>query len=218
MDEIKQRAREILSTMSLEEKAAQLLQVSYAGLTRVQAEEYARIGVGSFLHVFGEDARHLQEIAVSNKKVPLLFGIDAVHGHCLNRKGTVFPSQLSMACTFDIALVEEAASATAKEVSADGLHWAFSPVLCLGRDIRWGRVGETFGEDKYLAGELGAAMVRGYQGKDCSEKGKILACAKHYIGYGEATGARDSYDAEMTYRKVNCCRRLSVQWKKAALR
>ncbi len=84
------------------------------------------------------------------------------------------------------------------EVSADGLHWTFSPVLCLARDIRWGRVGETFGEDPFLAGELGAAIIEGYQGGDAS----IIACAKHYIGYGEATGGRDSYDTSVTYRKI----------------
>ena len=94
------------------------------------------------------------------------------------------------------------ARATAREVSADALNWAFSPVLCLGRELRWGRVAETFGEDKYLAGELGVAMVTGYEGDDLSDKGSILACAKHYIGYGEATGGRDSYDTEITERKM----------------
>lgn len=200
---INERVAGLLAKMSVKEKVAQTLQVAYTYMSKETAEAYARLGVGSFLHVLGEDARHLQEIAVaSGNQIPLLFGIDAIHGHCLNKNATVFPTQLSMACSFNPQLVEQMASATAEEVAADGLHWTFSPVLCLGRDIRWGRVAETFGEDKYLAGVLGAAMVRGYQGDDLSADGKILACAKHYIGYGESTGARDSYDTEITERKM----------------
>lgn len=198
-----QTIKDIINHMTLEQKAAQLVQIPYAQTGREKSEEWARLGVGSFLHVFGEDARHLQEIAVkSGAGIPLLFGIDAVHGHCLNRKATVFPTQLSMACSFSPELIKRMAKAAAKEISADGLHQTFSPVLCLGRDIRWGRVDETFGEDAYLAGELGAAMVEGYQGEDNAADTSVMACAKHYIGYGEATGARDSYDTPITYRKV----------------
>ncbi len=185
--------------MTLEQKVAQLVQITYAHISKEEAEEWARRGVGSFLHVLGDEARHLQKIATqSGAKIPLLFGIDAIHGHCLNKRATVFPTQLSMACSFDPELIKKMGRATAREVSADGLHWTFSPVLCLARDIRWGRVGETFGEDPFLAGELGAAIIEGYQGGDAS----IIACAKHYIGYGEATGGRDSYDTSVTYRKI----------------
>ena len=87
--------------------------------------------------------------------------------------------------------------ATAKEVAADGLDWTFSPVLCIARDLRWGRVNETFGEDSYVVGELGEAIIKGYE---CD--GYIIACAKHYIAYGEATGGRDAYDSPVTERKV----------------
>lgn len=195
--------KQIIAAMTLEQKVAQLIQIPYAQVGREKAIEWAKRGVGSFLHVFGEDARELQKIAIeSGAHIPLLFGIDAVHGHCLNRKATVFPTQLSMACSFDPDLIKRMAQAAAKEISADGLHQTFSPVLCLGRDIRWGRVDETFGEDPYLAGELGAAMVKGYQGEDNAADTSVMACAKHYIGYGEATGARDSYDTSITYRKV----------------
>lgn len=198
-----QTAQEIIKNMTLEQKAAQLVQIPYAQVGRENAEEWARRGVGSFLHVFGDEARHLQEIAIrSGAKIPLLFGIDAVHGHCLNRKATVFPTQLGMACSFDPALVKRVAQATASEIAADGLHWTFSPVLCLGRDMRWGRVDETFGEDPFLVGELGAAMVEGYQGDDNAAPTSVVACAKHFIGYGEATGGRDSYDSSVTYRKI----------------
>ncbi len=197
------RIKEILTGMTLEQKAAQLIQIPYAFVGREKALEWAKRGVGSFLHVFGEDARELQSVAIeSGAHIPLLFGIDAVHGHCLNSKATVFPTQLSMACSFNPTLIRRMAAASAKEISADGLHQTFSPVLCLGRDIRWGRVDETFGEDPYLAGELGAAMVEGYQGEDNAADTSVMACAKHYIGYGEATGARDGYDTSITYRKV----------------
>ncbi len=193
---------EILSKMTVEEKVAQTMVVPYAHMTKEEALKWVDRGVGAFLHVLGDEARELKRLAIEKGKVPLLFGIDAIHGHALKDNATIFPSQLSMACSFDPELIKAMGGATAKEVSADALHWTFSPVLCLGRDIRWGRVDETFGEDKYLSGVLGAAMIEGYQGDDLSNEGSILACAKHYIGYGEATGARDSYDTEITERKM----------------
>ncbi len=196
------KIKQIISGMTLEQKAAQCTQISYAHVTKEQAEEWARRGVGSFLHVIGDEARRLQGIAVNSGNIPIIFGIDAIHGHCLNRKATVYPSQLSMACSWDSAIVKKIARQTAEEVTTDGVHWVFSPVLCLARDIRWGRVDETFGEDGYLAGELGAAIVKGYQGEDNTGATSVVACAKHFIGYGEATGGRDSYDSELTYRKI----------------
>ena len=194
---------ELLGRMSLEEKAAQMVQVPYAYVSREEALFWARRGAGSFLHVMGEEAREIQQIALNTRLgIPVLFGIDAIHGHGLNERATIFPSQLAAACSWNPALVEEMGRVTAREVAADGLHWTFSPVLCLGRDTRWGRVNETFGEDPYLAGELGAAIIHGYQGDDLADGEHILACAKHYIGYGEAVGGRDACDTEMTYRKL----------------
>lgn len=199
------RAESLLQSMTLREKVAQCMQIAYTMVSKEEAKEWIRRGAGSFLNVLGKDAQELKEYAAREGKIPLIFGIDAIHGHCLKKGATVFPTQLSMACTFDSALAEEIAAATAAEVAADGLHWTFSPVFCLARDLRWGRVGETFGEDAYLSGELGAAMVRGYQGRKLSEDTSILACAKHFIGYGESVGARDSCDTEMTYRKMRDC-------------
>jgi len=194
---------ELISSMSLEEKVAQMVQVPVANVSMDGARKWAAMGAGSFLHVLGDDARELQSIACnSGHKIPVLFGIDAIHGHCLNKNATIFPSQLAMACSWNPSLVEKVGRAVAAEVATDGLHWTFSPVLCLARDPRWGRVDETFGEDSYLSGELGAAIIRGYQGSDLSAPDSILACAKHYIGYGEAVGARDACDTEMTYRKM----------------
>ena len=202
--DVSAQVQALLSKMTLEEKAAQMVQVPYAMVGREEALRWAKLGAGSFLHVLGDDAREIQKAAIEESRlgIPVLFGIDAIHGHGLNENATIFPTQLAAACSFDPEMVEEMGRVTAREVATDGLHWTFSPVLCLGRDTRWGRVNETFGEDPYLAGELGAAIIRGYQGESLDSEESILACAKHYIGYGEATGARDSVDTEMTYRKL----------------
>lgn len=199
------KTQEILNKMTLERKVAQIMQLPHIFMTEEAVETWIRRGIGSFLHVFTKEL--CAEIQNRNtevgNEVPIIFGIDAIHGHCLNLDATVFPTQLGQACSWNAELVEKAAHVTAKEVSSCGIQWTFSPVLCLGRDLRWGRISETYGEDKYLSGQLGAAAIRGYQGTD--EKfgdDRILACAKHYIGYGEATGGRDSYDTEITERKM----------------
>ncbi len=203
-NQIKEKVEQLLACMTLEEKAAQMVQVPYAFAGREESLRWARLGAGSFLHVLGDEAREIQKTAIEESRlgIPVIFGIDAIHGHGLNDRATVFPTQLAAACSWNPELVRIMGEVTAREVATDGLHWTFSPVLCLGRDTRWGRVNETFGEDPYLAGELGAAIIRGYQGEDMGDDEHILACAKHYIGYGEAVGARDSCDTEMTYRKL----------------
>lgn len=201
--EIKNKIEELLSRMSLAQKAAQMLQIPYSKITREEALEWVRKGAGSFLHVLGDDARELQQAALeTDLGIPIIFGIDAIHGHGLNENATIFPSQLASACSWNSELVEAMGRVTAREVATDGLHWTFSPVLCLGRDTRWGRIDETFGEDPYLAGELGASIIRGYQGNSLDDDESILACAKHYIAYGEALGGRDSCDTEITMRKI----------------
>lgn len=200
---VNERVEELLSRMDLTEKAAQMLQIPYSKLSKEEAVEWAKKGAGSFLHVLGDNARELQDIALQSRLgIPILFGIDAIHGHGLNEHATIFPSQLAAACSWNRKLVEAMGRVTAREVATDGLHWTFSPVLCLARDTRWGRVDETFGEDSYLTGELGAAMIKGYQGDSLDGGESILACAKHYIGYGEAVGGRDSCDTGITFRKM----------------
>ncbi|MBR2749786.1 MAG: glycoside hydrolase family 3 C-terminal domain-containing protein [Clostridiales bacterium] len=199
----KEKARELLSRMTTEEKVAQMIQVTYTDGGREEALKWAKLGAGSFLHVLGDDARELQREAMKTRLgIPVIFGIDAIHGHGLNNKATIFPSQLTCACSWDPEVARKMGEVTAREVATDGLHWTFSPVLCIGRDTRWGRVNETFGEDPYLIGEMGAAIIEGYQGDDLADDAHILACAKHYLGYGEATGGRDAYDTEVTERKV----------------
>lgn len=201
--EAAKKARALLARMTTQEKVAQMVQIPYAMVGRDEALRWARLGAGSFLHVLGDDARELQAEATHTRLgIPVIFGIDAIHGHGLNDRATIFPSQLAVACGWDPEIAREMGEVTAREVAADGLHWTFSPVLCLARDTRWGRVDETFGEDPYLAGELGAGIIRGYQGDNLSDGERILACAKHYLGYGEAVGARDACDSEITERKI----------------
>jgi beta-glucosidase len=201
---VEERVDDLIARMTPEEKVGQMMQISFISVSKEEAEEWiTERCAGSFLHALGDDAVRLQEIAMGTRLgIPLLFGIDAVRGHALYNGATIFPTQLAMACSWNPELVKKAGSITAKEVAADGLHWTFSPILCLGRDLRWGRINETFGEDPYLAGELAASIIQGYQGDSLSDPDSILACAKHYIAYGEATGGRDAYDAQISIRKV----------------
>lgn len=194
-----EKIEKILSRMTVEEKVAQMQQLSANATPKEVFKAFKEKGeIGSFLHVLGkETGEYVESAANSRLKIQPIFGIDAIHGHALLKSATIFPSQLAIACSWNEELTEEVGYVTAKEVAADGLSWVFSPVLCLGRDLRWGRIDETFGEDAFLASRLGAAIIKGYQ-KD----GLVAACAKHYLGYGEATGGRDSYDTEISERKA----------------
>ncbi len=192
------RISEMLAEMTLEEKVGQMQQVSFESFRPEVFERFKTLGGGSFLHVLGEEADEVRDAASKTRmKILPIFGIDAIHGHSLLNGAVIYPTQLATACSWNPTLIKAMGKATAEEVNADGLDWVFSPVLCIGRDTRWGRINETFGEDPYLVGELGAAITEGYE-----EDGLVAACLKHYIGYGEATGARDAYDTEISIRKV----------------
>ena len=144
---IEERIDDLLSKMTNEEKVGQMLQVSYNTLSKEDYEKYKNLGIGSFLHVLGDEADDIKKRAEKTRLgIPPIFGIDAIHGHCLLNGATVFPSQLAMSSSFNRKLIHDMGKATAKEVAADGLDWTFSPVLCIARDLRWGRVNETFGE------------------------------------------------------------------------
>jgi beta-glucosidase len=197
----KERTKDLISKMTLEEKIGQMCQIDGNENAEFWIKER---NIGSFLHVTGEKAIRLQKMAAEETRlgIPLLFGIDAIHGHAFHSGATVFPSQLALSSSWNPQLVEKVGNITAKEVSVTGLHWTFSPVLCLARDARWGRVDETFGEDPYLTGKLAAAMIRGYQGEDLSHPESILACAKHFIAYGETQGARDASESDVSERKL----------------
>lgn len=194
-----EKIEQIIGEMTLEEKIEQMQQLAATATPAEILEELSHKGnIGAYLNVSDEQkAEYIEYSKNSRFKIPPVFGVDAIHGHALLKGATVFPSQLAMACSWNESLIEEVARVTAREAAADGFDWVFSPVLCLGRDLRWGRINETFGEDSLLVSRLGAAMVKGYQAD-----GNVMACAKHYIGYGEATGGRDSYNSVITERSA----------------
>ena len=205
------RVKDLLKRMTLDEKIGQMWQAS-PDLVRTYNnfdEEKARklvigYGVGSFLSIAGEDTQKLQKIAVEETRlgIPILFGIDAIHGHALYNGSTIFPMPLALSSSWNPGLIEKTASATAKEVASTGVKWTFSPILDVARDPRWGRIIEGFGEDPYLVSQLGAAKVRGYQGSDLSSQDSILACGKHLAAYSETTGGRDYSPADISERTL----------------
>jgi len=198
---IAERIEDLLGRMTPEEKVGQTLQLF--GKIPDIADWVRDRHLGSVLGLLREDTIALQETALASRLgIPLLFGIDAIHGHSFDAGATIFPSQLGMSCSWDEGLIEEAARVTAIEASCTGVHWTFSPVFCLPRDLRWGRVNETFGEDPMLIGRFGAAMVRGYQGRDLRSPQSIAACAKHYAGYGDTAGGRDAAEAGHSRRTM----------------
>ena len=186
--------------MTLEEKVGQMLQLD----ARDDLDDQVlRMHAGSILHASPERVLRARELTSRTRLgIPLLVGEDCIHGHSFWEGATIFPTQLGMAASWDPELVEQVARATAVEVSATGIHWTFSPVLCIARDLRWGRVDETFGEDPFLIGELGSAMVRGYQGDGLEDPTAILATAKHFAGYSETQGGRDASEADISHRKL----------------
>jgi beta-glucosidase len=144
-----------------------------------------------------------QRLASSSRLgIPMILGIDAIHGNAMHSGSTVFPAPIGLAATWDIDLVERIARATAREMRALNLHWTFSPNVDVCRDGRWGRVGETFGADPYLAAQMGVAMVRGYQGDRSDPRAHVLACAKHYIAGGEPPNGLNFAAMDMSERAL----------------
>lgn len=195
-----QRAEDLIARMTPEEKVGQMLQLD----ARDDLDDHVlRRQAGSILHASPERIRAAHELTDRTRlRIPLLVAEDCIHGHSFFEGATIFPTQLGMAATWDPALVERVARVTAVEVSATGIHWTFSPVLCIARDLRWGRVNETFGEDPHLIGELASAAVRGYQGDGLADPTAILAAAKHFAGYSETQGGRDASEADLSRRKL----------------
>ncbi|WP_243715493.1 glycoside hydrolase family 3 N-terminal domain-containing protein [Micromonospora sp. KC207] len=195
-----QRVAHLLGRMSLAEKVGQMMQLDAHGdLADLVLEKH----VGSILHTSPARVLQAHELTARTRlRIPLLVGEDCIHGHSFFPGATIFPTQLGMAATWAPDLVERVARATAVEVAPTGVHWTFSPVLCIARDLRWGRIGETFGEDPFLIGELAAAMVRGYQGEDLADPTAVLATAKHFVGYSETQGGRDASEADLSRRKL----------------
>ena len=194
------RVADLVGRMTLPEKVGQMLQLDARDGVRHLVED---LHVGSILHTSPERVLEAAELTDRTRlRIPLLVAEDCIHGHSFWAGATIFPTQLGMAATWDPSLVEQVARVTAVEAAATGVHWTFSPVLCIARDLRWGRVSETFGEDPLLIGELASAMVRGYQGEGLTDPTAILACAKHFAGYSETQGGRDASEADISRRKL----------------
>ena len=201
-----ERIVDLLGRMTLEEKVGQMMQLDARSgdLDDLIVNKH----VGSILHTSPSDLPKAVETVNAKTRlgIPLVIGDDCIHGYSFWPGATIFPEQLGMATTWDSEKVQAAGRATAEEVSATGVHWTFSPVLCIARDTRWGRVGETFGEDPYLIGEMASSIVKGYQGGakagEPLAKDAILACAKHFAGYSETQGGRDASEADLSHRKL----------------
>lgn len=191
----------LMSKMTIDEKIGQLNLPSSGDITTGQANS-SDIGtkikagqVGGLFNIKGVDKiRAVQKVAVENSrmKIPLLFGMDVIHGY-----NTVFPIPLGMSCTWDMAAVQKSARVAAIEASASGINWTFSPMVDISRDPRWGRISEGSGEDPYLGSQIAKAMVSGYQGK-LQANNEILACVKHYALYGAAEAGRDYNTTDMS--------------------
>ncbi|MBC9032965.1 glycoside hydrolase family 3 C-terminal domain-containing protein [Sphingomonas sp. JC676] len=202
------RIKALIDQMTLAEKLGQMTQIpggrqkslnsklDAAMLDRVRKGE-----MGSFLHVAGaEPLRELQRVAVeeSRLKIPLLFAMDVIHGY-----RTILPVPLALAASWDPAVAEAAARLAAEEAWAAGLHWTFTPMVDVARDPRWGRVVEGAGEDPYLGARMAEAQVKGFQGADLAKGQRLMACAKHFVGYGAAIGGRDYDSADVSDRTLN---------------
>ncbi|MEX2124103.1 MAG: beta-glucosidase BglX [Woeseia sp.] len=186
-----QRISELLGEMTLTEKIGQMTQVDAADITDPgDLHEAIRAGrVGSVLNeVDVEAVNGLQRIAVTESRlgIPLLIGRDVIHGF-----RTVLPIPLGQAATWNPELVRQGARIAAQEAASTGINWTFAPMIDISRDPRWGRIAESFGEDPYLTGVLGSAMVKGFQNGDLAGAGAIAACAKHFAGYGASESGRD---------------------------
>jgi beta-glucosidase len=197
---VAERVSDLLGRMTLPEKVGQIMQLN----AKEDLDAHVlKTHAGSILHASPERVLLAHQLTAQTRlRIPLLVGEDCIHGHSFSYGATIFPTQLAMAATWDPGLVQRVARATAVEVAATGVHWTFSPVLCIARDLRWGRVNETFGEDPFLIGELASAMVRGYQGEGFRDPTAILATAKHFAGYSETQGGRDASEADISQRKL----------------
>lgn len=194
---------QLMKKMTLDEKIGQLNLLTPGGgvatgaVVSKDVEQKIKEGkVGGLFGVVGQDkVRKAQELAVKSSRlgIPLLMGSDVIHGH-----KTTFPIPLALSCSWDTTLIKNLARTAAREASADGLNWVFSPMVDIARDPRWGRVAEGAGEDPYLGSLIGAAMVKGYQGNDLSKEDAVLSCVKHFALYGAAEAGRDYNTVDMS--------------------
>ncbi|HNU87480.1 MAG TPA: glycoside hydrolase family 3 N-terminal domain-containing protein, partial [Ferruginibacter sp.] len=196
----------LMKKMTLDEKLGQLNLPGSGDIVTGQAQS-SDIGkkiregkVGGLFNIKGVDKiRDVQRVAIeeSRMKIPLLFGMDVIHGY-----QTTFPIPLGLSCTWNMPAIEQTARIAATEASAEGICWTFSPMVDIARDPRWGRIAEGSGEDAYLGSQIAKAMVKGYQGNDLSKNTTILACVKHYAMYGAAEAGRDYNTTDMSRQRM----------------
>ena len=209
--QFKNKAKEIIAQMTLKEKIGQLNQItitSYVSNMEVLYELIRNGQVGSIIlassatagndpqgHVNLDLYNELQKIAVEESRmgIPMIYGRDVIHGHRV-----VYPLPLASASAFNDELIEKCYRNIAEEAAADGIRWTFSPMLDLCHDPRWGRIVEGPGEDPYVGAQMAKAVVKGFQGDDLTDKKSVVACAKHYLGYGFSEGGRDYFRTEIS--------------------
>lgn len=206
---IEQKVDSLLAIMTLEEKIGQMTQYSSHGdvtgpVVNDDIDPYLKKGlIGSIFNATtSEGVRKLQERALSESrlKIPVLFGYDVVHGF-----KTIFPMPLAESCSWDLELMKQSTSIAAQEASSAGINWTFAPMVDISRDARWGRVMEGAGEDTYLGSLIAEARVKGFQGdswKDLNRLDKVMACAKHFLGYGLAEAGRDYNTVDISERSL----------------
>ncbi len=224
---VEERVEALLSQMTLEEKVGQMNQFCgvrhvenkdislhasnpdaqgfYPGINADTLRKWTKQGrIGSYLHVLTpEEANELQELAMQSRLgIPLILGIDAIHGNCLAPDNTSYPTSIGLACSFDTEMAYKIARQTAKEMRAMNMHWTFNPNVDVSRDARWGRVGETFGEDPYLVSQMGLALVNGYQG-DMQGGDDVLACIKHLIAGSQSINGGNATPTDVSERTLH---------------
>ncbi len=198
--QIEKKVEDLLSKMTLEEKIGQMNQISSSGNLEEMSRSIKKGEVGSILNEIDPiRVNALQRLVVEESRlgIPLLIARDVIHGF-----KTIFPIPLGQAASFNPQIVEDGARVAAKEASSVGIRWTFAPMIDISRDARWGRIAESCGEDTYLTSVMGAAMVKGFQGNSLNDPTSILACAKHFVGYGAVEGGRDYNSTHLTERQL----------------